>query len=153
MRGRWISSIAGGLLLAACAGQPENPSPSLNVGSAGATYGLAAVDGQRLPATAYFGVDVSVHATAGTLVLRADHGYTLRVSYVRHFASGDRDVDFTQTEQGTWSATGTELTLAPTAGTAHRAALAGNQVTMALTVEASSPPERATKSYTFMKTQ
>lgn len=149
---RWTSIavvVAGAAF--GCAGQPESPSPSFNVGSAGATYGLTSVDGQALPATAYFGVDVSVRATAGTLALAPDHSYALRVAYVRHFASGDRDVTFAQTEQGSWSANVSELALSPTGGAPHKAVIAGPQLTLALTVQDASPPERATKSYTFVR--
>ncbi len=152
---RWMGTavLAGGIVLAACTGQPESPGASLSVGGAGASYSLASVDAQPLPATAYFGVDVSVRATAGKLTLADDHGYTLSVAYVRHFASGNRDVSFTQSEQGTWSRSGNELTLTPASGSAHKALVAGSEVSMALTVPDSSPPERATKTYTFTKTQ
>ena len=152
---RWI----GGLLVAcvgagvACAGQPESPSANLSVGSSGASYALSTVDGQRLPATAYFGVDVSVAAQGGTLTLAADRTYTLSLSYNRHFASGNRDVPFTLAEQGSWTANGSTVTLTPAGGTARKATISGAQLSFDLTVPDSSPPERATKSYAFVKTQ
>jgi hypothetical protein len=145
-----LAAVVGG---AACAGQPDSPSASLSVGSAGASYALASVDGQKLPATAYFGVDVSVTAQGGTLTLSSDGTYALSVSYNRHFASGNRDVPFTQAEQGRWSMSGSVLTLTPTGGTPHKAAISGSQLSLDLTVEDSSPPERATKMYTFTRTQ
>ncbi len=148
MRTRILALVAG-VALAACTAQPESPS----VGRAGAGYALTAVDGKALPANAYLGVDVSVGATGGTLTLQGDHTYTLSVAYDRHFASGNRDVRFTQSEQGTWSASGNELTLTPASGSPHKALVAGSQVSMALTVPDSSPPERATRTYTFAKTE
>ena len=148
-----ILALAAGIALAACTGQPESPAASLSLGSAGAGYALTAVDGQALPANAYFGVDVSVGATGGKLTLAGDHSYALSVTYDRHFASGNRNVVFTQSEQGTWSASGNELTLTPASGSAHKALVSATQVSMALTVPDSSPPERATKTYTFTKTQ
>ncbi len=148
-----VGTIVAAAALAACTGQPESPSASLSVGSAGATYALSAVDGQRLPAIAYFGVDVSVAATGGSLALAPDRTYTLNLAYNRHFASGNRDVPFTQAEQGSWSLAGTELTLVPSGGTPHKATVAGNELTMVLTLADASPPERATKTYAFTKTQ
>ncbi len=152
MRTRILVLVAG-MAFAACTGQPESPGASFSVGGTGASYSLTSVDAQPLPATAYFGVDVSVRATGGKLTLAEDHTYALSVAYVRHFASGNRDVSFTQSEQGTWSASGNELTLTPAGGSAHGALGAGSQVSMALTVPDSSPPERATKTYVFTKTQ
>ncbi len=150
---RWTAiAVAGGLALGACAGQPASPGASFSVGSAGATYALTAVDGKALPANAYFGVDVSVNAASGKLTLDGDHGYALSVDYDRHFASGNRDVPFTLSEQGTWSASGGTLTLTPAGGAAHKASVAGNEVSVSLTVPDSSPPEPATKSYTFSRT-
>ncbi len=150
---RWTAmAVAGGLVLAACAGQPASPGANFSVGSAGATYALATVEGKALPANAYFGVDVSVNATSGKLTLAGDHAYTLAVDYDRHFASGNRDVRFTESEQGTWSAAGSTLTLTPTSGGAHKVTVAGNELSLSLTVPDSSPPERATKTYTFSRT-
>lgn len=149
---RWMAMVvASGLALAACAGQPESPGANFSVGSAGATYALAAVEGKTLPANAYFGVDVSVNATSGKLTLAGDHSYTLTVEYDRHFASGNRDVLFTLSEEGSWSASGGTLTLTPNGGASHKATIAGNEVSLSLTVPDSSPPERATKMYAFAK--
>ncbi len=149
---RWTAiAVAGGLVLAACAGQPASPGANFSVGSAGATYALATVEGKALPANAYFGVDVSVNATSGKLTLDGDHSYTLTVEYDRHFASGNRDVLFTQAEQGSWGVSGSLLTLTPAGGTAHKATVAGNEISFSLTVPDSSPPERATKTYAFAK--
>ncbi len=152
MRYTAMAVVLAAIGLAACTGQPESPSASFSVGAAGASYSLASVDGQAVPATAYFGVDVSVRATGGKLTLGEDHSYSLSVAYDRHFASGNRDTSFTLTEQGTWSASGNELTLTPANGSAHKALVAGSRVSLALTVPDSSPPERATKTYTFTKT-
>ncbi len=151
MRTRVLALVAG-IGLAACAGQPESPGASLSVGSTGAVYALSAVDGKALPANAYFGVDVAVNATGGRLTLSADHAYTLDVDYDRHFASGNRDVPFTLSEPGTWSVSGATLTLAAAGGSAHKATIAGNAVSLTITVPDSSPPERATRVYTFTRT-
>ena len=152
---RWlaVTAVAGGLALAACAGQPASPGASLSVGSTGATYALAAVDGKALPANAYFGVDVSVNALAGKLMLGSDHSYTLSVDYDRHFASGNRDVPFSLEEQGTWRASGNALTLTPSGGgSAHTATVAGTQLAMVLSLAEASPAERGAKTYTFAHT-
>jgi len=151
MRWATVLAVAEVATVAACTRQPESPGASFSIGSAGANFQLTAVDAHPLPATAYFGVDVSVRAMGGGLALAGDHGYTLRVAYVRHFASGNREETFTQSEQGTWRASGNELTLTPASGAAHKATIAGNQLSMLLTVEDSSPPERATKAYAFAR--
>ncbi len=149
---RWLAmAMAGGLALAGCAGQPESPGANFSVGSAGATYALNAVEGKALPANAYFGVDVSVNATSGRLTLDGDHSYTLSVEYDRHFASGNRDVLFTMSEQGSWTVSGSTLTLTPAGAAAHKATIAGNEISLSLTVPDSSPPERATKTYAFAR--
>ena len=150
---RWTSVVVAVVLGgAACNGQPESPSANLSVGSAGASFSLSAVGGQPLPANAYFGVDVSVAAQRGSLALAPDHSYTLTIAYDRHFASGNRDVPFTQAEQGGWSASGSDVTLTPAGGAPRKATLSGSELSFDLTVEDSPPPERATKSYTFQRT-
>jgi len=151
MRWATVLAVAGVATVAACTRQPESPGASFSIGSAGANFQLIAVDAHAVPATAYFGVDVSVRAVGGGVALAGDHSYTLRVAYVRHFASGNREETFTQSEQGTWGASGNELTLTPTSGTTHTATIAGDELSMLLTVEDSSPPERATKTYTFAR--
>ena len=153
MRWQVTMALAGGLALAACGGQPASPGASFSVGSTGATYALAAVEGKALPANAYFGVDVSVNATAGKLTLGSDHSYALSVDYHRHFASGNRDVPFTLAEEGTWSASGNALTLTPSGGgSAHTATVAGTQLAMVLSLAEASPAERGAKTYTFAHT-
>jgi len=151
---RWTSVLLAVVVaLAACNGQPEGPGASLSLGSSGASYTLSAVGGQPLPATAYFGVDVAVTAQGGALTLSPDRTYTLGLSFDRHYASGNRDVAFNQAEQGSWSVNGSDLRLTPAGGTPHKATISGSQLSFDLTVEDSPPPERATKSYTFVRTQ
>ncbi len=130
---------------------PPSPNGIFTVGDTGAAYTLTAVDDRPLPAIAYLGVDVSVRATGGTLRLGSDHTYALAIAYDRHFASGNRDVSFRQTEQGSWAASGDKLTLTPAEGGAHTATIAGARLAFPFTVEDSSPPERATKTYTFTR--
>jgi DsbC/DsbD-like thiol-disulfide interchange protein len=137
--------------LAACATQPEGPRASPDIGPAGTTYALAAVDAQPLPAVAYFGVDVAIQATKGDLALAADHGYTLDLEFNSHFASGNRDVPFTQPEQGRWSGTGSDILLTSTSGLSHKVTLSGDSLQVVLTVADADPPDRATKSYTFRR--
>lgn len=149
---RWIRVIAtAAAAVTACARLPESPAANPSLGAAGASYALTSVEAHPLPATAYFGVDVAVRATAGTLVLAADHSFDLRVDFVRHFASGNRDFPFSFAEHGTWALTGDTLALAPAGAPPQRAIVAGDVVTLTLTVPDSPPPERATKPYAFKR--
>ncbi len=154
--GLWRSAVVG-LVLVAVAGCAKETTATggtlFSVSSLGAQYQLTAVADQPLPATAYLGVDVSAQATGGTLTLSGEGTYALNVQYVRHFASGNRDVSTVLAEQGKWSASrdnANAVILTPSTGSARKATAVGDNLVLTLTVP-DSPGDRATKVYRFTK--